>query len=389
MNIPFRPPLRTLFNWLMPMVALTRKELLQLKRDRILLLFLVYAFTVDIYLAGSGVTLQVSHAATVISDADHGAAARELRGRLVPPSFTVHAGNPSPQQARKALDTGAAMLALDLPPRFSADLAGGRGTTVGLWVDTSNSVQGFLATSYVARIVAQQGLETGLAQQTALPPDTPLPIVDNRVRAWYNADQNDAWFMAISQLLNVITVFAILLPAAAAVREKERGTVEQLLVSPLSPLQILLPKVVAMGGVIMLAVLLSLNLVLWPIFGVPCRGSFLLFGGMTALYVFSTAGLGLFIATLARNLAQVGMLSILILAPMLFLSGAWAPPEAMPHWLAHGMVVSPLHHFLDIAFGIMLKGQGAHALARPILTLTSLGAGLFGFGLYRFRRQFG
>ncbi|MBV1775360.1 ABC transporter permease [Burkholderiaceae bacterium DAT-1] len=374
--------------WLRPLAALTRKELLQLWRDRILLVFMVYAFTCDIYLAGSGVTLQVSHAATVITDADRGAAARELRARLVEPSFNVQPGHVNERDAMRALDRGEAMLALDLQPRMTADLAAGREVTVGLNVDTSNSVQGFLGASYVTRIVSEFGIQTGLAQLGGGNGMT-LPMVQNRIRAWYNADQNDAWFMAISQLLNIITVFAILLPAAAAVREKERGTVEQLLVSPLTPLQIVLPKLLAMGGVILLTVMLSLNLVLWPIFGVPCRGSLGLFFAVTTLYIFSTAGLGLFVATIARNLAQVGMLTILILAPMLFLSGAWTPPEALPGWLAHGMVISPLHHYLDIAFGILLKGQGAGELLRPVMWLVGIGAGMFALGLYRFRRQFG
>lgn len=384
--------LLTLRDWMRPMLALTRKELTQLWRDRVLLLFLVYAFTVDIYLAGSGVTLQVSHARTVISNADHGVAARELTGRLVEPTFRVDVQAHTPAQALAELDRGGAMLALDIPPRFSADLAAGRQTTIGLWADTSNSVQGFMAASYITRVVSRFGIETGLSQalgQGAGVAAGSLPTVDNRIRAWYNPNQDDAWFMSLSQLLNIITVFAILLPAAAAVREKERGTVEQLLVSPLSPVQILLPKVLAMGGAILLAILLSLGFVLWPIFDVPCRGSLGLFFGLSALYVFSTAGLGLFIATVARNQAQVGMLTILLLAPMLFLSGAWTPPEAMPPWLAHAMVISPLHHFMDIAFGVMLKGQTAAALLQPIATLSVIGCLLFGFGLYRFRRQFG
>jgi ABC-2 type transport system permease protein len=161
----------------------------------------------------------------------------------------------------------------------------------------------------------------------------PLPQVQNDIRVWYNPNQEDSWFMGISEMLNIATVFAVLLPAAAMVREKERGTVEQLIVSPLSPFGILLPKVVSMTGVILCGVALSLFLVLIPVFAIPVKGSLLLFFALSGLYVFTTAGLGLFAATIARNLAQAGMLSILILAPMLFLSGAWTPPEAMPGWL--------------------------------------------------------
>lgn len=372
--------------WLRPLLALVHKELTQLWRDRILLLFLVYAFTCDIYLAGSGVTLQVSHAATVITDADRGAAARELRARLVAPTFAVAEGNVTPAAANRALDHGEAMLALDIPADFTRAISVGRPVTVGVTVDTSNSVQGFLAASYVQRILIGMGLDAVSAQLGSTGMD--LPLVENRIRAWYNADQNDAWFMAISQLLNVITVFAVLLPAAAAVREKERGTVEQLLVSPLSAVQVVLPKVVAMGGVILCAVMMALLLVLWPVFQVPCRGDLGLFLGLCALYIFSTSGLGLLIATFARNLAQVGMLTILVLAPMLFLSGAWTPPEAMPTWLAHAMVISPLHHFLDIAFGIFLKGQHATEMRESISLLILIGIVLFGIGLFRFRRQF-
>ena len=109
---------------------------------------------------------------------------------------------------------------------------------------------------------------------------------------------------------------------------------------------------------------------------------------MSALYVFTTAGLGLFAATVARNLAQAGMLAILILAPMLFLSGAWTPPEAMPDWLRWLMYVSPMHYYLDLAFGVLLKGQTALELWRPLLAMLGIGVLVFAFGVLRFRRQF-
>jgi ABC-2 type transport system permease protein len=150
----------------------------------------------------------------------------------------------------------------------------------------------------------------------------------------------------------------------------------------------LLPKVVSMTGVILCGVALSLFLVLIPVFAIPVKGSLLLFFALSGLYVFTTAGLGLFAATIARNLAQAGMLSILILAPMLFLSGAWTPPEAMPGWLRGLMFASPLHYYLDIAFGILLKGQGLADLQNAILGMGGIGVLVFGAGLLLFRRQF-
>jgi ABC-2 type transport system permease protein len=169
------------------------------------------------------------------------------------------------------------------------------------------------------------------------------------------------------------------------VREKERGTVEQLLVSPLSPFQIVFPKVLAMTLVIVLGSALALFGVLQLGFAVPVRGSAVLFLLLTALYVFTTAGLGLAAATLARNLAQVGMLSILILAPMIFLSGAWTPPEAMPAWLRALTYLSPMHYYIDAAFGVLLKGQGALELWRSLLGMTLIGVTVFVWGLRRVR----
>lgn len=375
--------------WLRRLSVMTKKEYLQLMRDSVLLVFIVYAFTVDIYLAASGVTLQLNHAATVVRDLDHSQASRELISRFQAPYFRFDGMLGSDAQGLQLLDDGQAMLVLDLAPGFESDLQHGRQTALQMQVDTTNSVLGFLASSYAAQIVGSYGLETALAQAGLGGGNVAaLPLIENRTRVWYNPNQNDAWFMGLSELLNIITVFAILLPAAAMVREKERGTVEQLLVSPLSPFLIMFPKVLAMTSVILAGSALSLFGVLLPLFALPAKGSLALFFLMTAAYVFTTAGLGLFAATVARNLAQVGMLTILILAPMLFLSGAWTPPEAMPVWLRGLMYVSPLHYYIDIAFGILLKGQSARELLPLIAGMLTLGGAVFGFGLYRFRRQF-
>ena len=211
-------------------------------------------------------------------------------------------------------------------------------------------------------------------------------VSDHRV--WYNPDQNDTWFESVSHLLRQITIFAILLPAAALVREKERGTVEQLLVSPLTPFQIMLPKVLAMTVVILCATAVALFGIMRPAFGVPIRGSALLFFTLTALFVFSTAGMGLGAATITRNQAQVGMMTLLVVAPMMLLSGLVAPMEALPTWTRNLMILSPLRYFIDIANGILLKGSDLSLLWESVLSMVLLGGGLFGFGMWRFRRQF-
>lgn len=365
------------------------KELKQLGRDRVLLAFIVYAFTADIFLAASGVSLSLNHAATLVQDQDHSPQSRELLSRFQPPYFRMDGAVGQDAAALAALDQGRAMLVLSVPPQFGKQLATGHPTSIAMQVDTTNSVLGFLATSHAQQIVSQFGLESAM-QRLGMGADAAhsLPNVQNDIRVWYNPNQEDSWFMGVAEMLNIATVFAVLLPAAAMVREKERGTVEQLIVSPLSPFGILFPKVVSMTGVILCGVALSLFLILIPLFAIPVKGSLLLFFALSGLYVFTTAGLGLFAATIARNLAQAGMLSILILAPMLFLSGAWTPPEAMPVWLRGLMYVSPLHYYLDIAFGILLKGQGLADLQPAILGMSAIGVLVFASGLLLFRKQF-
>ncbi|HJV06123.1 MAG TPA: ABC transporter permease [Chromobacteriaceae bacterium] len=366
------------------------KELKQLGRDRVLLGFIVYAFTVDIFIAASGVSLSLNHAASLVQDLDRTEASRELVARFREPYFRVDGEVLHDKAGLAALDQGNAMLLLSIPHGLAENLETGRQTPVAMQVDTTNSVLGFLATSYAQQIISSYGLEQAMTRLGVAGDRSSanLPVVSNDVRVWFNPNEEDSWFMGLSEILNIATVFAVLLPAAAMVREKERGTVEQLIVSPLSPFGIMFPKVVSMTGVILIGVALSLFLVLIPLFAIPVKGSLALFFAVSGLYVFTTAGLGLFAATVARNLAQVGMLAILILAPMLFLSGAWTPPEAMPPWLRLMMLISPLHYYLDIAFGILLKGQGWHDLAGSIAGMTGIGLLVFGFGLVLFRRQF-
>jgi len=375
--------------WLLRLRVMTVKELLQLSRDFILIFFVVYAFTVDIYSAGAGVTLQLNKAATVFHDNDRSFASRELISRFQEPHFSLKGEILHPSEGLRLLDKDKAMIVLDIPPRFQESLLEGEPVSVQLQVDATNSVLGFLAASYGEQIVGEFGLEAGLKRlgMSASGAET-LPMIKDDHRVWFNPNQNDAWFMSITELLNIITVFAILLPAAAMVREKERGTVEQLLVSPLTPFQIMVPKMLAMTMVILAGTAVSLFAVMEPVFHVPIKGSVLLFFLVTTLYILNTAGLGLFAATIARNLAQVGMLTVLIVAPMIFLSGAWTPPEAMVPWMRLFMYMSPLHYYIDSCLGILLKGAGLDILWDSVLIMVLLGSTVFGLGMWRFRRQF-
>ena len=378
--------------WWSRLQAMTWKELLQLLRDPILLVFVLYAFSADIYNAASGVSFQLNHAALVLFDLDRSAASRELAARFMPPEFDWAYAIDHASQGQQLLDDGKAMAVLDIPPGFGRALARGEQASVQLQIDASNSVQGFLAAVDATQIVAAYGLGqtasrmglSGIAGDKSLD----VPLINNISRVWFNPNQNDAWFMGISELLNVITLFSMLLPAAAMVREKERGTIEQLLVSPLSSWQIIIPKIVAMVAVILGGTALGLFGILVPVFAVPVVGSLILFFVVTILYVSTLAGIGILIATMTRNMAQAGMMVILILAPMMFLSGAWTPPEAMPAIMRLGMYVSPLYYYINASYGILMKGAGAAVLWPMMLGIATIGALVSMATIAGFKKQF-
>jgi len=375
--------------WWSRMVAMTGKELLQLGRDTLLVVAVLYLFTLDVMMAG-GVKMDLNQGVVMVHDADHSMASRELIYRFQPPYFKLGGEILDQKEGIRLLDQGKALVVLDIPPKFQHDLIQGKPTAVQIQIDTSNTILGTLAASYSAQIIEQYSFDAAL-QRIGLT-DANLagvPMVVDSHRVWYNPNQEDAWFMPISELLTVITVLAMMLPAAAAVREKERGTIEQLIVSPLTPIQIMLPKVIAMTLVILLGTVLSVFLVLYGVFNIPIKGSLPLFFTVTALYTFAVSGLGLFISTMSRNLAQTIMLTIMIMMPIILLSGAWTPPEAMPPGIRQAMYLSPLYYYIEMSYGILLKGAGLDILWDSLLGLTLLGSLMFGFGVWRFRRQFG
>ena len=375
--------------WWRRVIVMTRKELLQLFRDVPIILFLVYSFTLAIYITGNGLRSQLHNASLAVYDADHSFSSRELIHAFQAPFFRLEGEIGDPQEGLRRLDRGKAMAILEIPPRFHEQLVAGEPTAVQLLVDTTNSPQGLSAANYAARIVGRFGQEIALTRVgNSEESSQNLPVITSEHRVWYNPNQNEAWFESISHLLRQITIFAILLPAAALVREKERGTVEQLLVAPLTPLQIMLPKVLSTTVVILCAAAVGLFGIMQPVFGVPINGSIGLFFSLLALFVFTTAGMGLAAATLARNQAQVGLMTLLVVGPILLLSGLMAPMEAMPEWVRYLMGVSPLSYFIEITHGILLKGSGLSILWGSMLKMALLGAALFGFGMWRFRRQF-
>ncbi|WP_164886907.1 ABC transporter permease [Piscinibacter defluvii] len=375
--------------WLGQVGILVRKELLQIVRDRALLLFTVYIFTLDILLAAGNAGFDVRHAPIGIVDLDRSAASRELVYRFRAPHFEARPLNASPDAAGRLLDEGAIHALLEIGPGFERSLQRGQEAPVQLVIDGSKATLGYLIESYGERILAQESAGWAAARLAREGVDArSLPQVRLQPRTWYNADLRETWFATISELVTMMTVAAIFLPAAALIREKERGTIEQLLVSPLAPLQIVLAKVFAMTLVMLAGAAVAVGGIMVGLLDVPFRGSPVLFFALLALYAVTTSGLGIVAATFARNSGQVGLIVLLIVMPILFLSGSWNLVEGMPAWLRAGIELSPLRHFVPIAYGIVLRGTGLDAIWPSVVKMLALGTTLFAVGVWRFRRQF-
>ncbi|WP_182866467.1 ABC transporter permease [Rhodopirellula sp. JC639] len=370
--------------WAWRLGVVCRKELVQFLRNWILALFMLYAFTIMAYQNATAISRELKHASLVVIDNDRSHASRSLIYRFQQPQFRIHELLESSRHGIERLDDGDAALVLDIPQHFDRDLQSGRPTRLQLQLDGADSARAYLAANYAGSIVRKFSADTVQKRFD----DETLPIVQNDQRVWYSPNHEETLFLAIQDLAQHIFLFSILLPASALAREKERGTVEQLLVSPLSPLQIMLGKIVPMVGIILLASVVTLIFIIEGALALNVRGNLALFLGVTALFSASAAGLGISIASLTRNMGQVGIVSITLMPILFMLSGSDTPPEMMPDALLPIMYLSPLHHYLNAAFGILIKGADITTVWDSILYMAILGGGVFAFSLVRFRQSF-
>lgn len=373
--------------WLLRVFAMMKKEYLQLFRDIPLFLFMVYAFTADIYNSANAISLQLKNAKTLIEDQDKTRLSREIAYLFKPPYFDVEYHEISKKRDKYPLEYGDAMLVFQIPSGFEKNLLRGENASIQMLVDAGYSIPGFLASSYTTTMVLQKGLELSAKSYGISGFESSFPLIKDEYKTLYNENQNEKWFMSVTQVMNIVTVFAVLLTATSLVREKEKGTIEQLIVSPLSPSQILIPKILATSSVIMIGILISWIFIIRGIFDFVPNGSFLFFWFICALYVICVSGLGIFIAGFANNMGQMGMLTVLVVAPMIFLSGAWTPPEAMPKWLSMGMSLLPLKYFIDAGYEILFKGSGWSVVWKPTAIIVIFGLIYFYLGIKNFKRS--
>jgi ABC-2 type transport system permease protein len=368
--------------------GLIRKEFAQIIRDRPLMIILIWAFTVAIYSAGQGRATETVNVATAVFDLSRGPASREFIGHLQPPYFKIVSYLDRDSDVTTWLDNGKAAIVVIIPPEFQRAVDGTEQAHIQVLTDGALAMPATVSIAYIAAISARYSVD--VLQRRVHASGAAFvrgPTLDERLRVRFNPNMLSSWFAALLELLNMCTMVSLLITAANLVREKERGTVERLLVSPARPFEIFLAKIIPTVILVVILSALSFALVLVPAFGLPIRGSLLLFFSVTALYVFAMTSMGIAIALVARNMAQAVLMMILILQPMIFLSGAWNPPEAMSPWLRGMSFVSPLRYFIDFAFGVILKGNTASMLVGDIAGIALLGTVLFTASLLSFERS--
>ncbi|MBX3687869.1 ABC transporter permease [Dokdonella sp.] len=356
------------------------KELWSLARDPMMLVLILYVFTGAVYTAATAMPETLHNAPIAIVDEDDSPLSQRIVSAFYPPQFTM------PQLLRMdavdaGMDAGQYTFALHIPQGFQRDVLASRVPELQLNVDATRMSQAFTGSGAVQQIVMGEVNEFVQRQRgTAAAP------VDLALRARFNPALEKGWFGGLNQIINQITMLSIILTGAALLRERERGTIEHLLVMPVTPFEIMLSKVWAMGLVVLLAAALSLNLVVRGMLQVPVEGSLPLFFTGAALCLFATTSMGIFLATLARNMAQFGMLMVLTIMPLQMLSGGSTPRESMPELVQDIMLAAPTTHFVELGQAILFRGAGIEVVWKQFLWLAVIGVALFALSLARFRK---
>lgn len=361
-------------------VQLSFKELHSLLRDPIMLVLIVYAFSLSIYTAATAMPETLNKAPIAVIDEDRSQLSQQIIDAMYPPYFTPPVLI-SPAELNARMDAGIDTFALHIPTGFQRDVLAGRTPVIQLSVDATRMSQAFTGSGHIQVIVLEQVNEFVRRHRAIASPPVELAL-----RARFNPQLNKTWFGGVMQIINNITMLSIVLTGAALIREREHGTVEHLLVMPVTPFEIMSAKVLAMTAVVLVASVFALNVVVRGLMGVPIEGSLILFFTGAAMHLFATTSLGIFLATLARSMPQFGMLLLMVLLPLQMLSGGITPRENMPDIFQFVMLAAPNTHFVMLSQAILYRGAGLEVVWPQLISLSVIGIALFIFSLARFRK---
>lgn len=354
------------------------KELRSLFADRMLLAVIAWAFTIGIYAAATGMSQELHNAPIAFVDLDRSPLSAQLADAFGAPYFQPPR-TMSLSEMDLALDRGEISFAVVLPEHFQRDYGNGARPSIQVNIDATNMSQSFIGAGYIQSILTQELNYRSHSEEAA----SPLSLV-TRVR--FNPNLTGLWFGGVMEVINNVTMLSIILVGAAFIREREHGTLEHMLVMPISALEIMASKVWANALVVLIAATLSLRFMVQLVMQVPVAGSLPLFVAAAGLYLLSTASIGIFLGTLARSMPQFGLLIILVVIPLQLLSGGVTPRESMPVLVQNIMDLAPTPHFISLAQAVLFRGAGFELVWQQFLAIAAIGLVFFLIALARMRK---
>ncbi|WP_058546172.1 ABC transporter permease [Pseudomonas fluorescens] len=357
------------------------KELRILSKDMMMILFIIWSFGFSIYMQSTGGGETVNNAALAFVDEDHSSLSRSIAGLFYPPYFQA----PKMIDAAdidRAMDKGLYTFVVVIAPRFEADVRKGRDVEVQVNVDATAVQQASLGAGYIQSMVTNEvnRYRQAIKRTSGLSSDLVI-------RRAFNPNGTQSWFRAVVSLADHLSMLIIILTGAALLREREHGTIEHLLVMPLTAFEIALAKVWANGLVIVIAFICSLLFVIEDLLDVPIAGSRSLLVLGTVIYVFATAAIGIFLGTLARTMAQFALLMIMTVMPMMMLSGGMSPIESQPQWVQYVTWFFPSRHYVAFTQAIVFRGANLDIVWKEFLTVMVMGVTFLTMSLMLFRRS--
>ena len=355
------------------------KEIISLGRDWLMIILIVYSFSLAVITSSKSQPDSINHASIAVVDEDCSPLTYAITDAFLPPMF-IPAKHIPRSEIDPAMDSGKYTFIIVFPPDFERDVLAGKSPEVQLHVDATRMTQAFNGSGYIQQIIL-------LEVQKFLKKKVVTPAANFVVRNCFNPNLTQSWFTSVVSLVNNVTMLAIILTGAALIRERENGTLEHLLVMPVTPFEIMMSKIWSMMLVVLAATAGSVYFVVEMFLKIPIEGSIPLFLSGVALHLFAVTSLGIFLACLARNMPQLGMLLILVFLPMQMLSGGNTPRESMPVWIQYIMLAAPTTHFVSFSQAILFRGAGIDVVWKPFLMLFIIGSILFLISLRSFRKS--
>lgn len=371
----------TLLDHVANTIKLVVKELRSIRADPTMLVLVVYAFSISVNTVATGAVTDATNMSVGIVDEDGSSLSRQIAEALLPPTFQP-AVQIRASDIDAKMDHGDLLFVVEIPPNFEADLRAQRKTSLQINIDATVVAQAGNGANYLKTAISNE-IRSFLSGR----PGAKAAPINLVVRSDFNPNLITAWFSAMTQVINQITLLTVILTGAALIREREQGTVEHLLVMPVAPAEIMLAKMFANGLVILIAAMLSLQFVVHWWIGSPIAGSRLLFLVGAAEYALVVAALGILLGTLATTMGQFGLLAMPVLMVTQLLSGSSTPMESMPVWLQYLIqTISPTPHFVAFGQAVLFRGADLSLVWQPLVAMLLIGSVYFVFALSRFRR---